>query len=128
MDEEISVQIEANEALKKINPLENPGKLETVCCIPRKVSRKVLFFIGEEGGWVDGAVLPTCCHPLSNSSGGLEIPLIMIFRSIRYNTHQKLEDFMTTLYCYDQEPDTVESDSDDEIHKNIRQHSCGGER
>ena len=70
--------------------VENPGKLETLCYIPRKVSRKVLFFIGEEGGCVDGFVLLTCCHPLPNPSDGLEIPLMLIFSSTRYNTHQEL--------------------------------------
>ena len=42
----------------------------------------------------------------------------------RYITHQKMKDFMTILYCYDQKPVTenVESDWDsDEFHIEIKE-------
>ena len=58
--EEISVQIETNKALKKIDPYccglkaLISGKLETVST---EVSRHVFFFIGEEEGRVDGSML-----------------------------------------------------------------------
>ena len=59
MGEEISVQIETNEASKKtycyaIKALIS-GKLETVGHISREVSRHVFFFIREEGGRIGGS-------------------------------------------------------------------------
>ena len=69
---------------------------------------------------MDGSMLPTCYRPSSMLSGGLEIPLILTFRSLRYNTHQNMKDFMTKLYCYDNEPDNVESESDDETCLDIK--------
>ena len=96
------------------------GNLETVGHILREVSRDVFFFIGEEGGRVDGFMLPTRYRPSSILSGGLEIPLILTFRSLRYNTHHNMKDFMTKLYCYDHEPDNVESESDDETRIDIK--------
>ena len=39
------------------------GKLETVGHIPRKVSRHVFFFIGEEGGHFDGCQQATVPRP-----------------------------------------------------------------
>ena len=120
------MQIETNEASKKIDPYccnikaLISGKLETVGHVLREVSRDVFFFIGEEGGRVDGFMLPTRYRPSSILSGGLEIPLILTFRSLRYNTHHNMKDFMTKLYCYDHEPDNVESESDDETHIDIK--------
>ena len=100
------------------------GKLETVGHTPRKVSRHTYFYIKEEGGRIDGFVLSTR-YPLSPiPSVGLEIPLMMTFRSPRYITHQKMKDFMTKIYCYDHKPVTenVESDSDsDEFHIEIKE-------
>ena len=95
------------------------GKLEAVGLIPREVSRHTYFYIREEGGRIDGSVLSTCYRPSPIPSGGLEISLMMTFKSPRYITHQKMKDFMTKLYCYDHKPVTenVESDSDsDEFH------------
>ena len=101
-----------------------PGKLETVGHIPREVSRDTYFYIKEEGGHIDGSVLSTRYRPSSIPSGGLEIPLMMTFRSPRSITHQQMKDFMTKLYCYDHKPVTenVESDSDsDEFHIEIKE-------
>ena len=59
------------------------------------------------------AVLSTHYHPSPIPSSGLEIPLVMTFRSPRYITHQKMKDFMTKLY-YDHKlvTENVESDLD----------------
>ena len=95
------------------------GKLEAVGLIPREVSRHTYFYIKEEGGRIDGSVLSTCYRPSPIPSGGLEISLMMTFKSPRYITHQKMKDFMTKLYCYNHKPVTenVELDSDsDEFH------------
>ena len=128
--QEISVQLETNEDSKKIDPyccvIKNmvSGKLETVGHIPREVSRHTYFYIKEEGGRIDGSVLSTRYRPSPIPSGGLEIPLMMTFRSPRYITHQKMKDFMTKLSCYDHKlvTENVESDSDsDEFHIKIKE-------
>ena len=96
MDEIISVQIERNEASKIIYPLRWPIKgliseiLETVGHITRNVSRYAFFLIGENGECVDGSVLSTRYHLLPIPSGKLEIPLMLTFRSLKCNTHQKM--------------------------------------
>ena len=118
--QEISVQVETNEDSKKVDPYCCAikamvfGKLETVGHIPREVSRHTYFYIKDEGGRIDGSVFSTRHRPSPIHSDGLEIPLMMTFRSPRYITHQKMKDFMTKLYCYDHKPVTenVESNSD----------------
>ena len=101
--QEISVQLETNKDSKKIDPyccaLKTmvSGKLETVDHIPREDSRNTCFYIKEEGGRIDGSVLSTRYRLLPFPSGGLEIPLVMAFRSPRYITHLKMNDFMTLL-------------------------------
>ena len=100
------------------------GKLETVGHTPREVSRHTYFCIKEEGGCVDGSALSTRYRPSPIPSSGLEIPLMMTFRSLRYITHQKRKGFMTKLYCYDHKSVTenAESDSDsDEFHIEIKE-------
>ena len=98
--------------------------METVGHIQREDLRHTYFYIKEEGGHIDSSVLSTqYCHS-PDPSGGLEIPLMMTFRSPRYITHQKMKDFMTKLYCYDHKPVTenVESDLDgDEFHIEIKE-------
>ena len=99
-------------------------KLETVGHIPREVLRHIYFYNKEEAGLIDGFVLSTCYRPSPIPSGGLEIPLIITFRSSRYITHQKIKNFITKLYCYDHKPVTenVELDSDiDEFHIEIKE-------
>ena len=66
-----------------------PGKLETVGHIPREVSRHTYFYIKEEGGRTDGSALSARYRPSPIPSGGLEIPLMMTFRSRRYITQRK---------------------------------------
>ena len=53
-----------------------------------------------------------CCKHASHSpipGGGLKITLMLTFRSLRYNTHQKIKYIMSKVYCDDHEPDNVES-------------------
>ena len=88
----------------------------------KEVSRYTYFYI-KEGGRIAGSVLSTRYRPTPIPSDGLEIPLIMTFRSPRYITHQKMKDFMMKLYFYDHKPVTenVESDLDsDELHIEIK--------
>ena len=112
---ESSVKIETNEASKKIDThccaikAMIFGKLETVGHILREVSRHVFLLIGEEGGRIDDFVLQTRCSHSPIPGGGLKITLILTFRSLRYNTHQKIKYIMSKVYCDDHEPDNVES-------------------
>ena len=127
----MSFQLETNEDSKKIDlyccatKTIVSGKLETVGHIPREVSMHRRRRKKEEGGSIDGSVLLTCYHRSPIPSGGLEILLMMTFRSPRYIIYQKMKDFMTKLYCcYDYKPVTenVESDSDsDEFHIEIKE-------
>ena len=128
--QQISVQLETNEDSKKIDPYccviktMVSGKLETLGHIQREVSRHTCFYIKEEVGRINGSVFSKRYRPSPNPSGGLEIPLMMTFRSPRYITHQKMKDFMTKLYCYDHKPVTenVESDlNSDEFHIEIKE-------
>ena len=121
--------LETNEDSKKIDScccaIKNmiSRKLETVGHMPREVSRYAYLYIKEEGVRIDGSDLSTRYRPSRIRSGGLEISLMMTFRSPRYITHQKMKDFMTRLYFYDHKPVTenVESDSNsDEFHIKIK--------
>ena len=104
MGEETSEQIKTNEAPKKVDlycctiKTLISGKLKTVGNIPREVSRHAFFFIGEERKRVDGYVLSTRYSPSSIPSGGLERPLMLTFRRLRCNPHQKIQDFITETY------------------------------
>ena len=108
--QEISVQLEANAGSTKIDPYccaiktMVSGKLETVGLQGR--FQDIYFYIKEEGGRIDGSVLSTRYRPSPIHIDGLEIPLMIIFRSPRYNTHQEMKDLMTKLYCYDHKPVT----------------------
>ena len=93
--------------------------LETVGHIPRKVSGHLFNLIGENEGCVDGFVLSTRYCLSSIPSGGLEMPLMLTFRSLRYNTHHKKKNFKTKLCCYNDKKDNVEFEPDDEIHIDI---------
>ena len=104
---EISVQLETHEDSKQIDPYccaMVSGKLETVGHIPREVSSHIYFYIKEEGGHIDGSALSTRYRPSPVPSGGLKIPLMMTFKRPRYITHQKMKNFMTKLYCFNNKP------------------------
>jgi len=121
-NDKVAVEIEANRDSLKIDPyacavkamVGNPEKLETVGHVPREISRHVYFFLKEEGGKVDGYVLSTQYRPSPIPAGGLEIPLLLNFKSPRYVTHQKMKDFLTKLYSWDFEGSKTTEDEDDE--------------
>ena len=130
LGQEISVQLETDEDSKKIDSyccaLKTmvSRKLKTVGHISKDVSRHTYFYIKEEGGRIDGPVLSTRYHPSPIPSSGLEIPLLMTFRSTRYTTHQKMKGFMTKIYCYHHKKvrENVELDSQsDEFHREIKE-------
>lgn len=75
----------------------SPDMLKTVGHIPREISRHTYFFLKEEGGTIDGIVQ---YRPSPIPAGGLEIPLLLTFKSRRYITHTKMKEFVTTLYSY----------------------------
>ena len=77
---------------------------------------------GEEGR-IDTSVLSTRYRPSPIPSGGIEIPLMITFRSPRYIIHQKMKDFMKKLYYYHKPvTENAETDSDsDEFHIEIKE-------
>ena len=79
-----------------------------------KIFRHVFSFFKEENGKIDGSVHSTNYRPSPIPAGGLEIPMILNFKSTRYLTHKKRKEFMTSLYSYEYEPQTETSPSDDE--------------
>ena len=123
----VKVLIETDQKSKDVDPyacaikcmVGSPEMLKTVGHIPREISRHTYFFLKEEGGTIDGIVQSVQYRPSPIPAGGLEIPLLLNFKSRRYITHSKMEEFVTTLYSYDytgtREPSESES-SDDEIN------------
>ena len=120
----VSVEIETNEESKKVVPYScaikalvgQPPQLKTVGHIPREISRHVFFFLKEENGRIEGTVHSTKYRPSPIPAGGLEIPLMLTFKSTRFVTHQKMKEFMTSLYSYEYEPQEINSkdeESDD---------------
>ena len=113
----VSVEIETNEESKKVDPYRcvikalvgQPPQLKTVGHIPREISRHVFFFLKEENGRIEGTVHSTKYRPSPIPAGGLEIPLMLTFKSTRFVTHQKMKDFMTSLYSYEYEPQEINS-------------------
>ena len=104
--EKVTIVIETNKDSIKINPcccavkaiVGNPVKLATAGHIPREISRHVYFFLKEEGGKVEGFVYSTKYRPSPIPAGGLEIPLMLSFKSPRYLAHQKMKNFLAQLY------------------------------
>ena len=87
------------------------------------------FFLKEENGNVDGFVYSTQQQPSPVSAGGLEIPLKLTFKSPNFITHQKMKDFMTTLYSYGQEAKTKTDEYDDaEVHFMIANEGLHGDK
>ena len=77
----------------------------------------------EENGRIEGTVYSTKYWPSPIPAGGLEIPLMLTFKSTRYVTHQKMKDFMTSLYSYEYEPQKINSkdEENDDINFIIEQ-------
>ena len=127
----VSVEIETNEESKKVDPYScaikalvgQPPQLKTVGHIPREISRHVFFFLKEENGRIEGTVHSTKYRPSPIPAGGLEIPLMLTFKSKRFVTHQKMKDFMTSLYSYEYEPPEINSkdEENDDINSIIEQ-------
>ena len=82
---------------------------------PREISRYVFFFLKEENGKIEGSVHSTQygCSPIP--AGGLEIPLMLTFKSARYITHEKMKEFVTSLYSYEFHRKNTDTDDEDEI-------------
>ena len=127
----VSVEIETNEESKKVDSYScaikalvgQPPQLKIVGHIPREVYRHVFFFLKEENGRIEGTVHSTKYRPYPIPAGGLEIPLMLTFKSTRFVTHQKMKDFMTSLYSYEYEPQEINSkdEENDDINFIIEQ-------
>ena len=127
----VSVEIETKEESKKVDPYScaikarvgQPPQLKTVGHIPREISIHVFFFLKEENGRIEGTVHSTTYWPSPVPAGGLEIPLMLTFKSTRFVTHQKMKDFMTSLYSYEYEPQEINSkdEENDDINFIIEQ-------
>ena len=72
---------------------------------------------------IEGTVHLTKYRPSPIPAGGLEIPLMLTFKSTRFVTHQKMKDFMTSLYSYEYEPQEINSkdEANDDINFIIEQ-------
>ena len=127
----VSVEIETNEESKKVDPYScaikalvgQPPKLKTVGHIPREISRHVFFFLKEENERIEGTVYSTKYRPSPIPAGSLEIPLMLTLKSTRFVTHQKMKDFMASLYSYEYEPQEINSkgEENDDINFIIEQ-------
>ena len=120
--DKVTIEIETDKESKKIDPyccsikamIGNPKQIATVGHIPREISRHVYYFLKEEGGKVDGFVFNTKYRPSPIPSGGLEIPLMLSFKSPRYVTHTKMKGFLDNLYNWDYEPEINDSENEGE--------------
>ena len=91
--DKITVEVETNGHSKAIDPycciikaLVGPlQNMETVVHI-----QNTFFFLTDEGGTVDGTVLSTRYQPSPIPAGGLEIPLLLTFRCLKYTIHEKM--------------------------------------
>ena len=77
----------------------------------------------EENGRIEGTGHSTKYLPSPIPAGGLEIPLMLTFKSTRFVTHQKMKDFMTPLCSYEYEPEEINSKDEqtDDINFSIEQ-------
>ena len=91
--DKVTVELETNDESKK-----STSGTKTVGHIPREISRHVFFYLSEENGKIE--------------AGGLEILLMLTFKRARYITHEKMKEFVTSLYSYEFEPQE-KSDTDD---------------
>ena len=91
------VKIETNES-KKVDPYScaiiaffgQLPQLKTVGHIPRDISRHVFFFLKEENGRIERSVHLTNYWPCQIPAG-LEIPLLLTFKSTCFVMHQKMK-------------------------------------
>ena len=114
----VTVELETNDESKKIDPyccatkamVGQPPLLKPVGHIPREISRHVFYFLKEE---IEVSLHSTQYRYSPIPAGGLEIPLMLTFKSARYITHEKMKEFVTSLYPYEFDPQE-KSDTDDE--------------
>ena len=107
--DKVLIELNTDEKSKEIDPyccsikamVGLPQQLKTVGHIPREISRHVYFFLKEENGQIDGTVHSVDYRPSPVPAGGLEIPLVLNFKSSSYVTHMKMKEFVTSLYSYE---------------------------
>ena len=90
-----------------------------VAHIPREISRNVYFFLKEENCRIDKTIHSVNYRPSPILTGGLEIPMVLNFKSLRYITHIKMKEFVTSLYSFDyvaKETQPSLSDEEEEIN------------
>lgn len=131
--DKVRVEIENDKESKNIDPYccaikaSVDKQVRTVGHIPREISRHVYFFLKEENGSIDGSVKSIQYKPSPIPAGGLEIPLTLTFKSLRYITHLKMKEFVSTLYLFEydgkEDSNESESDSDEEINVFIQESS-----
>ena len=90
-----------------------------ISCIVFCISCIVFFLLKEENGRIKGSVHSTKYRPYPIAAGGLEIPLLLNFKSTRFITHQKMKGFMTSLYSYEYEPHVTTKTDDEENEINF---------
>ena len=126
------IELETDEKSKEIDPyccsikamVGLPQQLKTVGHISREISRHVYFFLKEENGQIDGTVHSVDYRPSPIPAGGLEIPLVLNFKSSSYVTHMKMKEFVTSLYSYEFiAKETEPLSSDEEIDLLIQESS-----
>ena len=80
--------------------VSRPQQLKTVGHIPKEISRHIYFFPIEENSQIDGTAnsVNYQSHPIL--AGGLEIPLILNFKSPLFITHIKMKELLTSLYSF----------------------------
>ena len=92
--DKVTISLETDKKSKDIDPyacaikcmVGTPEMLKTVGHIPREISRHIYFFIKEENGKIDGIVDSLEYRPSPIPAGGLEIPLMLNFKSPHYIT------------------------------------------
>lgn len=121
----VTVEIETDKESRKIDPyccaikamVGIPPQLKTVGHVPREISRHTFFYLKEENGKIDGLVHSTQYRPSPIPAGGLEIPLMLTFKSKTFITHEKMKGFITSLYSYEYETINAEGDDDEDDHE-----------
>ena len=85
----VSIEIETNEESKKVDPhscaikafVDQPPQLKTVGHTPSKIP------LNEENGRIEGSIHSAGYRPYPIPAGGLEILLLLTFKSSRFVTH-----------------------------------------
>ena len=130
--DKVLVEIESDKKSKEIDPYccsirtSVNQQIKTVGHIHREVSRHVYFFLKDKHGRIDGTVKSIDYRLSPIPTGGLEIPLTLNFKCVRYITHTKMREFMSTLHSFDysgKKEDEKDESSSDEINLLINESS-----